>query len=167
MRVPIIMPQLGESIAEATIVNIAVQVGDHVTPDQEIIEVETNKALLQVTTPCAGELLELLVQPQETYAVGATLGYEEAAPEEVARLGLQPANGGESGALMGDAEPGTDGARNNGNGNGRHDAPEVPLRAEQPTDGAAGRDVAVSQPTLATTGVRVGLPVPARLTGAG
>ena len=169
MRVPIIMPQLGESIAEATIVNIAVQVGEHVKADQEIIEVETNKALLQVTTPCAGELLELLVQPQETYAVGTTLGYVEAAPEEVARLGLQPMDGGESGALMGDVEPGTANAAGSGhgNGNGRHEAADVPTRAEQPTDGAAGREPAVAQPTLAKVGLGGGLPVPARLTGAG
>ena len=62
MRVPIIMPQLGESIAEATVVNIVVKPGDQVAADQEIIEVETNKALLHVTTPCAGEIAELLVE---------------------------------------------------------------------------------------------------------
>ena len=166
MRVPIIMPQLGESIAEATVVNIAVQVGEHVKADQEIIEVETNKALLQVTTPCAGELLELLVQPQETYAVGATLGYVEAAPEEVERLGLTPTDDGDDDDVdprMIDVEPGT-----NGNGNGYHDTPTLPLRAEEPTDGAAGRDPAVAQPTLAKVGLGGGgLPVPARLTGAG
>src|SRR5437773_2408868 len=39
--IPIIMPQLGESIAEATIVNLLVQVGDRVQADQDIIEVET------------------------------------------------------------------------------------------------------------------------------
>ena len=167
MRVPIIMPQLGESIAEATVVNIAVQVGDYVTADQEIIEVETNKALLQVTTPCAGELLELIVQPQETYAVGTILGYVQAAPEEVERLGLQPTNDEDgSGALMGDVEPGTQ--TNGDNGNGRHEAADVPLRAEEPTDGAAGREPAVSQPTLAKVGLSGGgLPVPAKLTGAG
>ena len=162
MRVPIIMPQLGESIAEATIVNIAVQVGEHVAADQEIIEVETNKALLQVTTPCAGKLLELNVQPQETYAVGATLGYVEAAPEEAERLGLQPTDDDAVGALMGDVEPSTE----RSNGNGRHDSPTVPLRAEQPTDGTAGREPAVAQPTLAKVGLGGGLPVPARLTGA-
>ena len=88
MRVPIIMPQLGESIAEATIVNIAVKPGDHVAADQEIIEVETNKALLHVTTPCAGEIAELTAEPQETYEVGATLGFIEAVPDEVARAGI-------------------------------------------------------------------------------
>ena len=165
MRIPIIMPQLGESIAEATVVNIAVQVGDHVTADQEIIEVETNKALLQVTTPCAGELLELIVQPQETYAVGTILGYVQAAPEEVERLGLQPPDDARSGALMGDVEPGTE--HNGGNGNGQHTAADIPLRAEEPTDGAAGRDPAVAQPTLTKVGLGGGLPVPVRLTGAG
>lgn len=165
MRVPIIMPQLGESIAEATVVNIAVKVGEHVTADQEIIEVETNKALLQVTTPCAGELLELSVQPQETYAVGTILGYVQAAPEEVERLGLQPVDDAGSGALMGDVKPGTQ--PSGGNSNGQHEAADVPLRAEEPTDGAAGREPAVTQPTLAKVGLGGGLPVPAKLTGAG
>ena len=91
----------------------------------------------------------------------------EAAPEEVARLGLQPAADGDSAATMGDVEPGTENAVGSGNGNGRHDAPVVPLRAEQPTDGASGREPAVSQPTLARVGLGGGLPVPARLTGAG
>ena len=48
------MPQLGESMAEATIVSIKVQPGDKVSADQEIIEVETDKAVMGVTTPCAG-----------------------------------------------------------------------------------------------------------------
>lgn len=162
-RVPIIMPQLGESIAEATIVTISVQVGDHVTADQEIIEVETNKALLQVTTPCAGELVELTIQPQETYEVGATLGFVLAAPEEAERLGLKPLDDGNSDSdpRMIDVEPGTQ------NSNGRHETADIPLRAEEPTDGAAGREPAVAQPTLAKTGLGGGLPVPAKLTGAG
>ena len=43
-RMPIIMPQLGESIAEATIINFLVKPGDTVEADQDLIEVETNKA---------------------------------------------------------------------------------------------------------------------------
>ena len=105
-RVPIIMPQLGESIAEATVVNIAVQVGDHVAADQEIIEVETNKALLQVTTPCAGEIVELTAEEKETYAVGATLGFIEAVPEELDRLGLTPTEiGGDDADARGRTRP--------------------------------------------------------------
>src|SRR5438132_301223 len=48
-QVPIIMPQLGESIAEATIVDIKVKPGDEVADDQEILDVETNKAVMGVT----------------------------------------------------------------------------------------------------------------------
>jgi pyruvate/2-oxoglutarate dehydrogenase complex dihydrolipoamide acyltransferase (E2) component len=77
MRVPIIMPQLGESIAEATVIRVGVGTGDQVSADQEIIEVETNKALMQVTTPCAGEVVEVLAAARQTYAVGAILGYVE------------------------------------------------------------------------------------------
>ena len=50
-KVPIIMPQLGESIAEATVVRLTVTVGEQVECDQEVIEVETNKAVMSVTTP--------------------------------------------------------------------------------------------------------------------
>ncbi len=77
-QVPIIMPQLGESIAEATIVDIKVKPGDEVVDDQEIIDVETNKAVMGVTTPCKGKIAKITVQLTETYPVGAVLGYVEA-----------------------------------------------------------------------------------------
>ena len=74
-QVPIIMPQLGESIAEATVVDVKVKAGDQVTADQEIIDVETNKAVMGVTTPCKG-----------TYPVGTVLGYVEASEEDAAKF---------------------------------------------------------------------------------
>ena len=48
------MPQLGESIAEATVINVLVKPGDDVRADQDVLEVETNKATMTVTSPCAG-----------------------------------------------------------------------------------------------------------------
>ncbi|MGC1323906.1 MAG: 2-oxo acid dehydrogenase subunit E2 [Candidatus Udaeobacter sp.] len=85
-QVPIIMPQLGESIAEATIVDIKIKPGDEVVDDQEIIEVETNKAVMGVTTPCKGKIDEITVQLKETYPVGAVLGYVEASEQDAARF---------------------------------------------------------------------------------
>src|SRR5215831_13948517 len=85
-QVPIIMPQLGESIAEATIVDIKVKAGDEVVDDQEIIDVETNKAVMGVTTPCKGKIDKITVQLKETYPVGAVLGYVEASEEDAARF---------------------------------------------------------------------------------
>lgn len=80
------MPQLGESIAEATIVTIKVQPGDKVAADQEIIEVETNKAVMGVTTPCAGAIGAIDAQVKETYPIGAVLGYIEASEKDAARF---------------------------------------------------------------------------------
>ncbi len=87
-RIPIIMPQLGESIAEATIVRMPFAVGTEVETDQEIIEVETNKATMGVTTPCRGTLTELKVEMGNTYAVGTVLGYVEVSEEEAKRIGV-------------------------------------------------------------------------------
>jgi pyruvate/2-oxoglutarate dehydrogenase complex dihydrolipoamide acyltransferase (E2) component len=87
-HIPIIMPQLGESIAEAVIINFLVQPGDTVAADQNLIEVETNKATMTVTSPCSGRLEKFTVQLNESYAVGDVLGQIEATKEEFARLGL-------------------------------------------------------------------------------
>jgi pyruvate/2-oxoglutarate dehydrogenase complex dihydrolipoamide acyltransferase (E2) component len=88
-QVPIIMPQLGESIAEATIVDVKVKPGDEVVVDQEIIEVETNKAVMGVTTPCKGKIDKISVQVKETYPVGAVLGYVQASEADAAKFAKQ------------------------------------------------------------------------------
>src|SRR2546421_941947 len=95
-KVPITMPQLGESMAEATIVAIKVQPGDKVSADQEIIEVETDKAVMGVTTPCPGEIAKIDAEVKGTYAVGAVLGYVEASAADAARFkkrGPEPPKG--------------------------------------------------------------------------
>jgi pyruvate/2-oxoglutarate dehydrogenase complex dihydrolipoamide acyltransferase (E2) component len=87
-RIPIIMPQLGESIAEATIVSIPFKAGEAIENDQDVLEVETNKATMGVATPCRGRLAEWLVELQQSYPVGATLGFLEVSEEDAARLGI-------------------------------------------------------------------------------
>jgi len=87
-RIPIVMPQLGESIAEATIIRFNVKVGDTVEVDQEIIEVETNKATMGVTTLCGGVVQEILAEEGTSYAVGSVLGTVEATEEEIERTGV-------------------------------------------------------------------------------
>jgi pyruvate/2-oxoglutarate dehydrogenase complex dihydrolipoamide acyltransferase (E2) component len=87
-QIPIIMPQLGESIAEAKVVNFLTKPGDTVEADQDLIEVETNKATMAVTSPCRGRLEKFTAQLNESYPVGAALGQIEATQEEAVRLGL-------------------------------------------------------------------------------
>ena len=87
-QIPIIMPQLGESIAEAAIINFLVKPGDQVEGGQDLIEVETNKATMTVTAPCGGRIEKFSAQLNESYAVGDVLGKIEASKEEAARFGL-------------------------------------------------------------------------------
>ena len=87
--VPILMPQLGESIAEATIIRLGVAVGDAVRTDQEIIEVETNKAVMGVTTLCDGIVSELRAVEGVSYSVGTLLGLLDVTEEEVLRTGVE------------------------------------------------------------------------------
>lgn len=87
-EVPIVMPQLGESIAEATITRFDVAIGDEVVADQELIEVETNKATMSVPTLCGGVIKELFAEEGVSYAVGSVLGVIEVTAEEIVRTGV-------------------------------------------------------------------------------
>lgn len=82
------MPQLGESIAEATVVRLLVKPGDEVKTDQDVMEVETNKATMNVASPCPGKIEKIVAKVDESYPVGAVLGYLEASAESAARLGF-------------------------------------------------------------------------------
>ena len=88
-QIPLIMPQLGESIAEAKVVSLMVKIGDQVEADQDVIEVETNKAIMNVTSPCRGRLVRLVAQLNESYPVGAILGFLEVSKVDAVRLGLE------------------------------------------------------------------------------
>lgn len=91
MRIPILMPQLGESIAEATLLKVDLAPGDSVQADQEIMEVETQKATMSVTTPCTGVVEELTCVIGVSYPVGTVLGYLTVTEEEATRAGVMPA----------------------------------------------------------------------------
>jgi pyruvate/2-oxoglutarate dehydrogenase complex dihydrolipoamide acyltransferase (E2) component len=82
------MPQLGESIAEAAIISFLVKPGEQVEADQDIIEVETNKATLNLAAPCRGKVEKFVAKLAESYPVGAVLGYLEASAEDAERQGL-------------------------------------------------------------------------------
>jgi len=82
------MPQLGESIAEATVREILIPAGNDVEADQDLFQVETDKAVMEVTTPCRGALSDIVAEVGASYAVGATLAHIEATEEDATRAGL-------------------------------------------------------------------------------
>lgn len=69
-RVDVIMPQMGESIAEGTMSRWIRQVGDAVKRDEPIFEISTDKVDAEIPAPNAGVLAEVLVKEGETVAVG-------------------------------------------------------------------------------------------------
>ncbi len=73
MATDIIMPQLGESIAEGTIVKWLIKPGGRVEKDQSLLEVETDKVSLEIPSPASGVLSEVLVQEGDTVPVGTTV----------------------------------------------------------------------------------------------
>lgn len=89
-KVPILMPQLGESIAEATVLRLLVEPGATVAADEEIFEVETNKATMGVTTPCGGTVAEILIKEGDNVVVGANMALIETTEEEIERTGTSP-----------------------------------------------------------------------------
>ncbi|WNM57048.1 dihydrolipoamide acetyltransferase family protein [Candidatus Nitrospira allomarina] len=73
MATDIVMPQLGESIAEGTIVKWLVPLGAQVKKDESLLEVETDKVALDIPSPATGALTEILIQEGETVPVGTLL----------------------------------------------------------------------------------------------
>ena len=90
MATDIIMPQLGESIAEGTVVKWLVPLGGTIEKDQSLVEVETEKVDLEVPSPATGVLNEILVKAGETVAVGTLLARIDSLPspsEVIHRVG--------------------------------------------------------------------------------
>ena len=77
MSTPVVMPQMGESIAEGTIVRWIKKVGDAVDRDEPLFEISTDKVDAEIPSPVAGVLLEIAVKEGETvpiHSVVATIG---------------------------------------------------------------------------------------------
>jgi 2-oxoisovalerate dehydrogenase E2 component (dihydrolipoyl transacylase) len=79
-----LLPDLGEGLDDAEVVAWHVAVGDHVTVDQVIAEVETAKAVVEVPVPYPGIVTKLHAQPGETLSVGQPLVTVTTAADEPA-----------------------------------------------------------------------------------
>ncbi len=67
--IDVIMPQMGESIAEGTITKWHKKIGDKVTKDETLLEISTDKVDSEIPAPASGILAEILFQEQTTVAV--------------------------------------------------------------------------------------------------
>ena len=80
----VLLPDLGEDIEEADVLQIYVSVGDLIAIEQPIVEIETEKATLDLPSPVAGTVTEIHVRPGDTIRPGdpviSVTSTEDAAP---------------------------------------------------------------------------------------
>ena len=92
MAIDMLMPKMGESIAEATIVKWCKQVGDTIKKDEIVLEISTDKVDSEIPAPASGVLTEILFVADDVVEVGTV----------IARIGAK----GETGGARGDASAG-------------------------------------------------------------
>ncbi|MDT7603450.1 MAG: hypothetical protein QOF61_1447 [Acidobacteriota bacterium] len=86
MATEVVMPQMGESIAEGTITRWMKKVGERVERDENLFEISTDKVDAEIPSPAAGTLIEIRAQEGETVEVGKVVAV-------VGEAGEQPATG--------------------------------------------------------------------------
>jgi 2-oxoglutarate dehydrogenase E2 component (dihydrolipoamide succinyltransferase) len=84
MSTQVVMPQMGESIAEGTIVRWIKRVGDNVDRDEPLFEISTDKVDAEIPAPVAGTLIEITVKEGETVPVNSVVALIGAAGESAA-----------------------------------------------------------------------------------
>jgi len=76
-RIEVVMPQMGESIAEGTIVKWHKKVGDSVKKDETLLEISTDKVDSEIPSPAAGVVADIVVPEQKTVPVRTVIAYIE------------------------------------------------------------------------------------------
>src|SRR5213083_1604934 len=90
MATDVVMPQMGESIAEGTVVRWMKKPGDKVERDEPLLEISTDKVDAEIPSPASGTLSEILAQEGQTVAVNAVVA-RIAADGEAAAPAPKPA----------------------------------------------------------------------------
>jgi pyruvate dehydrogenase E2 component (dihydrolipoyllysine-residue acetyltransferase) len=73
MSRPFVLPDLGEGLTEAEIVQVLVREGDVIAEDAPLLEVETDKATVEIPSPMSGRVEKIHVEPHQTVKVGQVL----------------------------------------------------------------------------------------------
>src|ERR1700719_1831125 len=73
MATDVVMPQMGESVAEGTVVRWIKKVGDKVDRDEPLFEISTDKVDAEIPSPAAGVVSEIRVKEGETVAVNSVV----------------------------------------------------------------------------------------------
>lgn len=76
-KIELVMPKMGESIVEATILNWVKQIGDEVQEDETILEIATDKVDSEIPSPVSGKIVELLYNIDDVVEIGKVIAIIE------------------------------------------------------------------------------------------
>ena len=86
MPIDVIMPKLGESITEGTILEWKKDVGDKITKDETLLEISTDKVDSEIPSPAEGKIIQILYKVNDVVAVGEVIarigGDRDSIPKE-------------------------------------------------------------------------------------
>ena len=71
----LLLPKMGESVAEATVIKWTKNPGDYVEADETVMEIATDKVDSDVPSPVAGKLIEQLYKDNDVVQVGAIISH--------------------------------------------------------------------------------------------
>jgi 2-oxoglutarate dehydrogenase E2 component (dihydrolipoamide succinyltransferase) len=140
--VQVVMPQMGESLSEGTIVKWLKQPGDRIAHDEPLFELSTDKVDTDVPAPAAGVLAKILAREGETIAVGASVAIIETDQEQT----VAPVDAPSSSATAVAAQSAAAASQEPGGHFKSTHAPQLVSFRRQPGPGAAARP-AVSRET--------------------
>jgi pyruvate/2-oxoglutarate dehydrogenase complex dihydrolipoamide acyltransferase (E2) component len=84
MAVEVVMPQMGESVVEGTIITWLVKEGDEVSEDQPLVAISTDKVDTEIPSPAAGTMMRIVAKEGETLPIGALIAVIEPGGTHVA-----------------------------------------------------------------------------------
>jgi len=85
MKIEMIMPQMGESIAEGTVLKWRKKVGDMVERDEDILELSTDKVDTEIPSPATGRIVEIRIAEGVTAPIKSVLAVIETVEEETGK----------------------------------------------------------------------------------
>lgn len=83
MKVDVVMPQMGESIAEGTVTKWLKKPGERVNRDEPLFEISTDKVDAEIPSPIEGILSEIVIKEGETVPIQTVVAYLETESERV------------------------------------------------------------------------------------
>jgi 2-oxoglutarate dehydrogenase E2 component (dihydrolipoamide succinyltransferase) len=146
MSKPVVMPQMGESVAEGTIVRWLKKIGDPVERDEPLFEISTDKVDAEIPSPSAGVLSDIKVKEGETVGINTVVALiDDAAATDAPKRA--------TGAASPAGRPASAPSVPTGASAGTPVAPSVPSGA------SAGKPVAPASAPSASTGATAGKPI--------